>query len=334
MRSAGIRTLLVSAAIVASACDTAERGRELRLASFVGSRHPIVAAVFDPFAEELATASGGRLTVRQFPGATLNSAPAQQYSRLVERVADISFGLPGYTMQRFPMTALLGFPGMSPDAITGTERLWQAMPVIETEYEAKVLGLWAAEPKILLSATRRIDEAEDLRGMIVSAASAQDVEYLERVGAAAMSLPTSEAHQALTTGAIDAVFADPSTIASFSLWEPAEYITMNFPPIASAFFLLMNQDVYAELSQQERSWVDAASGRELSLRGAQAYVAAARRGLALAEQDGIEFITMSDDELEKIYALFAPVMEGELARAYTEELTGADIVALMMGRDP
>ncbi len=327
------RVLVTVAAVLCSACTATEQGRELRLANFVGSRHPVVAAVFDPFAEELASVSGGRLTVRQFHGATLNSAPAQQYSRLLEGVADISFGLPGYTTQRFPMTALLGFPGMSPDAITGTERLWRGLPTISLEYDARVLGLWAGEPKVLISATRRIDEADDLRGMIVSAASAQDVAYLERVGAAAMSLPTSEAHQALTTGAIDAVFADASSIGSFSLWEPAQYITMNFPPIASAFFLLMNQEAYAGLSFQEQAWVDAASGLELSLRGARAYFANARRGLALAEQDGIEFITMSDAELEKIYALFAPVMEEELQREFGNGLTGADVIALMMGQD-
>ena len=319
-------------AVVSSGCGVPEDRRELHLSSFVGSRHPVVAAVFDPFAENLATVSGGRLSVRQFPGATLNSAPAQQYSRLVERVADISFGLPGYTMQRFPMTALLGFPGISPDAITGTERLWRAMPVIETEYEAKVLGLWAAEPKMLISATRPIDEVDDLRGMIVSAASAQDVAYLERAGAAALSLPTSEAHQALTTGAIDAVFADPSTIASFSLWEPAEYITVNFPPIASAFFLLMNERAYGELSAQEQAWVDESSGLELSLRGARAYVATATRGLALAQQDGIEFITMPEEELDKIHSLFSAVMQDELEREHGHGLTGADLVALMTGQ--
>ena len=332
MRAVSTRVLVL--ALVSSGCSAPEHGRELRLSSFVGSRHPVVAAVFDPFAEDVAAASAGRLTVRQFPGATLNSAPAQQYSRLVERVADISFGLPGYTMQRFPMTALLGFPGMSPDAITGTERLWRAMPVIQTEYEARVLALWAAEPKLLISATRRIEEVDDLRGMIVSAASAQDVAYLERAGAAALSLPTSEAHQALTTGAIDAVFADPSTIASFSLWEPAEYITVNFPPIASAFFLLMNEQAYGELSPQEQAWVDASSGRELSLRGARAYVATATRGLALAQQDGIEFITMPGEELDKIYSLFSDVMQDELEREYGEGLTGADIVARMMGHRP
>lgn len=325
-------TLVVSLTVLLSACTASEDGRELRLASFVGSRHPIVGAVFNPLAEDLEAASGGQLTLQQFPGATLNSAPAQQYSRLVERVADISFGLPGYTMQRFPMTALLGFPGMSPDAITGTERLWRAMPAIEAEYEAKILGLWAAEPKLLISATRRIDEASDLQGMIVSAASVQDVAYLEQVGAAAVSLPTSEAHQALTTGTIDAVFADPSTIASFSLWEPARFITSNFPPIASAFFLLMNREVYEELTPQERAWVDSASGLELSLRGAQAYVAAAERGMTLAERDGIEFITMPEEELARINAAFASVMENELQREYDNGLTGADVIALMTGQ--
>ncbi len=235
-------------------------------------------------------------------------------------------------MQRFPMTSLLGFPGVSPDAITGTERLWRAMSAIETEYEAKILGLWASQPKMLISATRRIEKASDLQGMIVSAASIQDVAYLERLGAAAVSLPTSEAHQALTTGTIDAVFADPSTIASFSLWEPAEYLTSNFPAITSAFFLLMNRQVYEQMTPQQRAWIDAASGLELSLRGAQAYVESSQRGLMLAERDNIEFITMPDEELARINSAFAPVMERELQREFDNGMTGAEVIALMTGQ--
>jgi TRAP-type C4-dicarboxylate transport system substrate-binding protein len=167
--------------------------------------------------------------------------------------------------------------------------------------------------------------------MIVSAASVQDVAYLEQLGAAAVSLPTSEAHQALTTGTIDAVFADPSTIASFSLWEPARYITSNFPAITSAFFLLMNQDAYDSLSDEHRELLDSATGRELSLEGARAYVASSQRGLELAVRDGIEFITLSQAELDKINAAFAPVMEADRQRVYDNGMTGAEVIALMLG---
>ena len=67
----------------------------------------------------------------------------------------------------------------------------------------------------------------------------------------------------------------------------------------------MNERAYGELSSQEQAWVDASSGRKLSLRGVQAYVATAARGLVLAQQDGIEFITMPDEELDKIYSQFS-----------------------------
>ena len=41
---------------------------ELSLAYFMGPKHPMNGAVFTPFAEKLAEVSGGRLTVKQFPG--------------------------------------------------------------------------------------------------------------------------------------------------------------------------------------------------------------------------------------------------------------------------
>jgi hypothetical protein len=43
---------------------------------------------------------------------------------------------------------------------------------------------------------------------------------------------------------------------------------------------------------------------------------------------------MPDEELDKIYSLFAPVMDEELEREFGGGLTGADIVALMMGQAP
>ena len=58
-------------------------------------------------------------------------APPQQYSRLLEGAVDISFGLPGYTGQLFPVTNTIAVPGLAKDAIDGTERLLKARKLIE-----------------------------------------------------------------------------------------------------------------------------------------------------------------------------------------------------------
>ncbi|HIF11105.1 MAG TPA: C4-dicarboxylate ABC transporter substrate-binding protein, partial [Sneathiellales bacterium] len=100
--------------------------KELKLSYFMGPPHPMNAAVFTPFGEKLAEVSGGMLTVKQFPGGALNSAPPKQYSILLDGIADVAFGLPGYTAQLFPITNVLTVPNVAGDAVDGTKALWRA----------------------------------------------------------------------------------------------------------------------------------------------------------------------------------------------------------------
>ncbi|MEM7462025.1 MAG: C4-dicarboxylate ABC transporter substrate-binding protein, partial [Pseudomonadota bacterium] len=92
-----MRALLSLAAAATIALTATASAKEMSLAYFMGPKHPMNAAVFTPFAEKLAELSGGKLTVKQFPGGALNSVPPKQYAILLDGVADIVFTLPGYT---------------------------------------------------------------------------------------------------------------------------------------------------------------------------------------------------------------------------------------------
>ena len=304
---------------------------ELTLSYFMGPRHPMNRAVFTPFAEKLAEVSGGELTVRQFAGGALNSAPPKQYSILLDGIADIAFGLPGYTAQLFPVTNVVTVPNVSTDAEDGTEKLWNAMELVEQEYDAKVLAIWANDPPVLLTRDTPVRTLEDLQGMKVRVTSAQDVPFIEALGASAVSQPVSVINQNLANGTIDAIAIDPSAIGSFKLWEPANYVTLGLPGSGSAFFLLMNNEVWEGLSDQEKAWVDAASGIELSRSGGSVYRAAAGRGVETARENGVEVIELSDAEIARFNAAMQPAMEDFLAREIRDGLTGADVIAAMNG---
>ena len=125
--------LAIGAMAMASTLPVASAG-ELSLSFFMSPKHPMNRVVFKPFADKLAEVSGGKLTVKLYPGGTLNSAPPQQYSRLLEGIADIPFGLPGYTGQLFPVTNSISVPGACTDAVDGSARLWNAMHLVEKEY--------------------------------------------------------------------------------------------------------------------------------------------------------------------------------------------------------
>lgn len=322
-------TLALSLTLGWSAPAAAEEN--FSLAYFMGPGHPMNGAVFQPFADRLAEVSDGQLTVEMFPGGALNSAPPRQYATVVEGVADIVFALPGYTAQLFPVTNVITVPNVAADAVDGTEALWRARDLIEEEYDAQILAMWTNAAPVLITRDTPIRSLEDLNGMVVRVTSAQDVPFVEALGASAVSQPVSVINQNLTNGTIDAIAIDPSAIGSFNLWEPANYVTIGLPGSGSAFVLLMNQEVYDGLTEQEQAWVDEASGEWLSLNGGQVYLEDALRGIEVARDNGVEIIELSDEEVARFNEAMQPAMEAFLASTISGDLTGADIVEIMQG---
>lgn len=320
----------VAAAVALAASVTVTQAKDLSLAYFMGPKHPMNAAVFTPFAEKLAEVSGGALTVQQFPGGALNSVPPKQYSILLDGVADIVFTLPGYTGDVFPKTNVINLPGICTDSISCTEALTRARDMIEDEYNAKVLTIWANSPPILLTKDKPVRTLEDLEGMKVRITAKGQVPFVQALGASPVGQPVTVINQNLANGVIDAISIDPSGIGSFKLHEVANYLTTWFPGSGSAFVLLLNKDVYDGLSDKEKGWVDAAADASLADSGAKGFAASTERGLKLAKEAGLEFIDISDEEK----ARWQKIIDDTLAKELEKEHGGvkvADIFARMKG---
>jgi len=323
--------IATSVALLAASAASAASEKELSLSYFMGPKHPMNGAVFTPFAEKLAEISGGEMTVTQFPGGALNSAPPKQYSILLDGVADVAFHLPGYTTQLFPITTSVTTPNMCDSAVECTEALWRAYDVVEKEFDAKILALWANSPQVLFSKDFPIRTLEDVKGKIVRVTSGQDIPFTEALGASAVAQPVSVINQNLTNGVIDVVSIDPSAALSFKLHEPTNYITTGVPGAGSAFVLLMNKGVYNGLSDEEKGWVNEASGKWISMQAARTYDAVSKKALEVSAQNGVEIINLSAEESARWDAAIQPAMEAWLASDVGQGLTGADVVKLMKG---
>ncbi|MEX0344644.1 MAG: TRAP transporter substrate-binding protein [Rhizobiaceae bacterium] len=304
--------------------------KELSLAYFMGPKHPMNAAVFTPFAEKIAELSGGKLTVQQYPGGALNSVPPKQYAILLDGVADIVFTLPGYTGDVFPMTQVVGLPGVCDSATACTEALLNARETLAKEYNAKLLAIWANAPPVLITKDKPVRTLEDLKGMKVRVTNKSDLPIVEALGASAVAQPVNVINQNLTNGVIDAIAIGPSAIRSFKLQEPANYLTTWFPGSGSAFVLLMNQDLYDSMSDEEKGWVDAAAEHSLSMAGGIFYDKAASGGLKLAAEAGVEMIELSEDEKQRWLDAVAGALETAKGQK-AGSMTVSEIMALMMG---
>ncbi len=304
---------------------------ELRLAYFMGSKHPMNKFVFTPFGKKLAEVSGGKMTVKQFPGGALNSSPPKQYSILIKGVADVAFALPGYTSQLFPVSNVITIPGVANSALDGTKKLANAAELIRPEIKAKILAMWANQPPILLTKNKAVRKLEDLKGMKIRVTAKTNVPFIEALGASAVSQPVSVINQNLQNGAIDGILIDPSAIRSFKLYEPAKYLTIGIPGSGSAFTLLMNNKVYKGLSAEEQKWVDAASGKWLSESGGNGYDKAAAGGMKISKEKGVEIIQLPDAEIARFREAMKPALEKFNATKFKGGLTGAAVIKAMKG---
>ena len=332
-RRGSVRAIVAAAALSTLAgCGGAREGRELSLAHFLPAEHALSDAVFTPLAERLAELSGGRLTVRQYPSGILNSAPNAQYSMLVNGVADIALVITGYTADVFPRTVLIGYPGVCATAMECTEAMQRAWPVLEGEYDARVLGIWSATPPVLLTRETPVRTLEDIGGLKIRVASRSDIPFIEALGASALMQPGTELHQSLSTGVIDGVAIAASGIVAYRLQEPAEYLT-NWPPVSGlAFALLMNRDTYEALSPEERSWIDqAADFGAISEAGAMALGQVSREAMELAREAGIEIIELAESERRRFEEAIASAYEAGLARD-VGGMTVGEVIELFRGR--
>ncbi|MCY3612115.1 MAG: TRAP transporter substrate-binding protein [Gemmatimonadetes bacterium] len=318
---------LAAATALTAGCTPASETRELSLAHFLPADHVLTEGMFTPLSEKLEGLSGGRLTVRQFPAGALNSSAPAQYSILLGGVADIALVIPAYTADVFPKTDLIAYPGVCKTAMECTEGLRRAWSVLEPEYEAKVLGLWANDAPLLLTRDKPVRTLEDMRGLKIRVSTRSAIPFIEALGASAVMQPGTVVHQSLSTGVIDGVAMSPSGIVAFQLHEPTGYLTTWLPLSGLPFVLLMNQGVYDALSPDEQGWIDEAADAAMSLAGAASYARAGAEGLQMARDAGVEFIDLPESEKRRFEEAIASVREAGLARQ-VDDMTAGEIIRL------
>jgi len=125
--------LLGGAIALPALTSTPAVSAEIKLAHFMSPRHPMDRFLMRPWTEEVAKATNNALTIRIYPGGALGKGPVAQFKRAVDGVADVTFGLPGFTSNLFPRTGVIELPGIAADAVVAANQLWDAFPLLAPE---------------------------------------------------------------------------------------------------------------------------------------------------------------------------------------------------------
>lgn len=304
---------------------------ELKLAHFMSPKHPMDRFIMRPWTKEIAKASGGSLTVKIYPGGALGKGPVAQFKRAVDGIADITFGLQGFTSKLFPRTGIIELPGMAKTAEIAANKLWDAFPKLATEYKrVKVLAMWTNESQVLMTRKVPIRSIADMKGLKFRVPSKTQGNAIKVLGGVPVFMPITRVYNALNTGVIDGVMTGPSTIGSFKFHEVAKYFTVGLPIGRSPFFLVMNRGAWNGLSAEHKALVEKTTGRGISIKASKFYMRAGKKGLGIvAKSKKHEIIRFSDAELAKAVSLLQASRAKQVADLEKRGIPAREILKAM-----
>ncbi|WP_089936164.1 TRAP transporter substrate-binding protein [Candidatus Entotheonella palauensis] len=303
---------------------------ELSLAHFTSPKHPMDRLVMRPWTEDVARLTNRELTIRIYPGGELGKGPKAQYKRAVDGIADVTFGLQGYTSTLFPRTLLVELPGLAPDAMAATQMLWGAIDQIRTEYDrTHVLALWTNDRAVLMTRDKPVRTLDDLKGMKIRTPSKLQGEIIKALGATPVAMPVTRMYNALKTGVVDGLMVASSVIKSFKIGEVARYYTVG-PFAHTAFFLVMNKGSYGKLTPDQRQIIDETTGRALSLKAAKVYEEAGAAALQHEADSGRgEIIRLPADEEQRWRAALQGVRDNTVKALEAKAIPAPAILSAM-----
>src|SRR5499433_347861 len=303
---------------------------ELKLAYFVGDQHAMSQWLVK-WANNLERDSGGRITVKRFPGSQMG--PVQQHYDFVRTgQADVAWFLHGATPGRFPLTEIVQVPYLVGSAEIGTKVLND--PELRSKYldaehrGVKVLLLLTHQPGNVHTTRKPIRGVEDMRGLRIRFASPTIRDFIAALGGTPVGvLPTEQVEQ-LQKGTIDGVFIDYGGAGiAFKMGGVVKYSTEMYSYVSS-FGIVMNSDFWNHLSPDLQALVTKSmTGVEKEV--GEAWDALDVPGKKAIMDGGGEAIKLSPAEGAKFRKIGAEVAEAKVNELESKGMPARAIYTMM-----
>lgn len=282
---------------------------ELKLAHFMPPAHPLHAKVLEPWAKEVEEKTNGRVKIYIYPANELVGATENVDATLAGTV-DIGLVLPAYTPGRFPLTSILEFPFLFKSPLQANLTAWELMqtqPALQQEYkDFKVLWYGTTDLGHFL-VNKPVKGLANLKGLRIRAPSTIYNDVLSALGAVPVTMPVSEAYDALGKGVIDGTLLPASTLYSFKLKEVVKYVVeMNM--YATPLHMVMNLNSWNKLSPEDQT-ILTETLKPFPEKIGRLYVEEDRHGRQVAQEANISVSSLPPEEMQKFHAAVDPLIE-------------------------
>lgn len=288
---AGLLSLFVAGSVAAETT-------ELTVSSWLPHSHALVADFIQPWSEEVEKQTEGRVKMRLLTKPVTN--PQGHFDAVRNGLADITFISHAYYPGRFDLVRFAVFPFSGDTATARSVAAWRVYDkyfASQDEHKGvKLLGIYTHGPGMAFTTDKKIETIDDFSGLKIRVGGGMAADVAKSLGASVVAKPAPESYELLSTGVVDGVFFPAESINAFKLDGVIDYVTQWKGGLYSdSHGVIMNQDAFDKLSDQDKAIIDKLSGEYLARLAGQAWDKHDAAATSLIEEKIT--ITQADDEL-------------------------------------
>ncbi|MCB5945906.1 TRAP transporter substrate-binding protein DctP [Acidocella sp. KAb 2-4] len=285
--------------------------------------------VMDPWAKDVATVTGGQVTVKILPMDV--APPAQLVSAVQSDVADMAYLFNGLVANKFPLVQIAGLPFLSPSAEASSVALWNTYQKYfagKGEYkQVKLLALYCEPTGQLFSMGQPFESTDDFKGKKLLALPGPTQLLLSNAGIAVQSAPAVQMSEFVSSGAVDGV-------AGLSTYNANDFKLMPYMKSETVipggvsgpcFSLVINKEKWASIPKQYQDAIESISGVNFAHRlSALDQVTQADEKNAVT--NGFKLISPSQDLMASLQAAAKPQYTNWLSSANNAGVNGQEVL--------
>lgn len=296
---------IVGAALVAG--FTASAGAEnFTIASSLPRAHLWVSAHKDLFIEKMQEKTEGEITFTPFYAGEITGL-GRELDALQNGVVDIVDPVVApYHEGAFPLSEVTQLPTYETDAIMVT-RAFQSMMDSDVEiingktfydYEVgdkdiKAWGIGATAAYSISTTGKELTAPGDFEGVPMRAGSALQTIVLEKLGATPVTMPASQAYEAMSRGTIDGIVLAVVDWKSYSMEQLLRYTIEGVAIGQWESYLAITPDAWGRMSPEQQAIFDE-TAREVSIAAAERWESGMQAVRDEAVAAGAKFVSIDD----------------------------------------
>ena len=324
--------IFVLAVVFSFSAPTSALAETLKLsyAQFAPAK-TFVGVQLERWIDEVEKRTGGKVKIDAFHGGTLLGAK-NMFDGVVAGTADIGTLVMAYQPGRFVVTNATSLPFGFPSARVASLTLWDLYLKYKPEAfsKVKVLTMYTSGPSNIMSKVP-VRNLADLKGLDLRA-SGGAAKTLKAWGANQIGMPMSATPEALQKGVVKGLFSSLEVMKDFKFAEICKFVTVT-DAVIYPFSVVMNMDKWNSLPKDVQKVMDDLSREHSEWTGTYMDNHIIESIEWSKKEQGVEVITLSDEEKAKWDKLLEPIMTTWIAetnkKGYPADAIVNDIKAFM-----